>query len=146
MSTRTSADSSCSSWGEDFNGLPAHVQQSSTPMPFSSTLYQQQPEASRFNFHYQGLAGILPPENLSVTSSASKTAKLKHPCDLPALLVDRETSRYDVWGFSNDSPLASTLTEDDFLEMVSVAIHNDNIIHLEYAVQTYILDELVLSK
>lgn len=113
-------DSSCSLRDEEYSGLPVHMPLSSTPMPFPSVLYQQQPEASGFNFHYQGSSGNFPPENLSVTSSTSKAAKLQHSYDLPALLVDRKTSRYDMWGFSNDSPLASTLTEDDLLEMVSV--------------------------
>ncbi|KAK4802500.1 hypothetical protein SAY86_000703 [Trapa natans] len=115
---RSFLDSTCSSQDEDYNGLPAYMQWPSAPMPYPSTLYQQQPEAGRFDFHYQGSAGILPPENLLAISNASKMGKSKKSCDLPALIVDMETSsQYDIRSFSNDSPLASTLTEDEFLEM-----------------------------
>ncbi|PKI41766.1 hypothetical protein CRG98_037848 [Punica granatum] len=118
---RTSVDSPCSSRDEEYGGPPVHMSWSSLPVSYPSVMYQQQPEAGRSNYQNQRSAGILPSENLLVASGSSKVTKPKDSRinrNLPALEVGREmSSRGDVWGLSTDSPLASTLTEDDFLDM-----------------------------
>lgn len=91
-------------------------------MPCPPFLYQQHAEVSKFHLAHQGSTGVTFPENLPLASGASKVARIKRSrmngnltnlqvqCDVP--------SRIDVWGLSAESPLASTLTDDDFLEMV----------------------------
>lgn len=92
---------------------------SQMPMPLSSTAYQQQAEATRFNSGYQRSAI---PESYSAIADAPVISNPKHPRldrNLPKIKLDRQISpTYDTLGLPADSPLASTLTADDFLEMV----------------------------
>ncbi|GAV79602.1 YTH domain-containing protein [Cephalotus follicularis] len=104
---------------EEYNVTPSHMSWARMPMPHPSFLYQHQAEASRFQFAHNNSAAfteILPP-----VSRTSEVGKTRNPCidgNLTKLQVDRETpSRIDVWGLPAESPLASTLSEDEFLEM-----------------------------
>lgn len=90
-------------------------------MPYPSFLYQHQGGPS--NFHLAQRCGG-DAENLPFTSLSSKFSRINHSCS--NLQVDCDlSSRYDFWGLSADSPLASTITEDDFLEMVSVLVFSN---------------------
>ncbi|KAJ9129042.1 hypothetical protein P3X46_034202, partial [Hevea brasiliensis] len=72
---------------------------------------------SRFHLAHQGPSGV----NLPLASSASKMSRMKQSQlngSLANLQVQCDVrSRNDAWALSAESPLASTLTEDDFLEM-----------------------------
>ncbi|KAF3448454.1 hypothetical protein FNV43_RR09167 [Rhamnella rubrinervis] len=72
---------------EEYNVPPAHLSWSQAPMLYSSLLYQHQAGASTYQFAHQR------------TSDSDVS------------------SQFDAWGLAGDSPLASALTEDDFLEM-----------------------------
>lgn len=106
---------------EEYHMPPLHMSMARTPMPYPSFLYQHQAGAS--NFHLAQRCGG-DAENLPFTSLSPKFARMNHPQingNLTNLQVDSDMSaRYDFWGLSAESPLASTITEDDFLEMVFV--------------------------
>jgi hypothetical protein len=95
---------------------------SRSPMLYPSLLYPHQADANRFHLASQSSTGSIFPKNLPVTTGASKFERTKHSHikgDLSNLQVDMDmSSRLDVWGLSAESPFTSTLTEDDFLEMV----------------------------
>lgn len=101
---------------------PVHPSWSQSPMLYSSLLYQHQNEAIRYQLAHGRTNGTTFPENIAVNSAASKRTRMKHSCKngyLPNLQVDRDVStRFDMWALTAESPLASGLTEDDFLEMV----------------------------
>lgn len=104
-SKRPCIEPPCSLGEEEYNVGPMHLSWSQTPMHYPSLLYQHQAEA-----------------NLPVNSVASKVTRAKHSRINgyhSNIRVDRDlSSRFDVWGLSAESRLASVLTEDDFLEMV----------------------------
>ncbi|KAJ6341896.1 hypothetical protein OIU78_009943 [Salix suchowensis] len=88
-----------------------------TPLPYPSFLYQQHDEASRFHLAHQGFTGVGFTDN-ALSSSASKVARMQQSRNTTNLRIHCEMpSRTDIWGLSAGSPLASTLTDDDFLEM-----------------------------
>lgn len=95
---------------------------SRTPMLYPSLLYPHQADANRFHLANQSSTGAIFPKTLPTTTGASKVERTKHSRingDLSNLQVDMDmSSRFDVWGLSAESPFASSLTEDDFLEMV----------------------------
>lgn len=90
-----------------------------SPMPYHPFLYQHQADPSRFPH-------TLAPEYFPTTKGASKVASMKNSSikkNLTNLQVNHDMStQYDVWDLSAKSPLGSTLTEDDFLEMVLVTL------------------------
>ncbi|CAB4279745.1 unnamed protein product [Prunus armeniaca] len=103
-SKRPCIEPPCSLGEEEYNVGPMHLSWSQAPMHYPSLLYQHQAEA-----------------NLPVNSVASKVTRAKHSRingHHSNIRVDRDlSSRFDVWGLSGESRLASVLTEDDFLEM-----------------------------
>ncbi|KAA8522320.1 hypothetical protein F0562_013319 [Nyssa sinensis] len=112
----------CALRDEEYNVAPVHMTWGGTPMLYPSLLYQHQAEATRFHLACQGSTGVFIPENLPVTSGASKVSRKKHSHvngSVTSVQVDQDNSpRFDAWGLSAErSPLASTLTEDDILEM-----------------------------
>lgn len=107
----------CSLGDGEYNVPSLHMPWVRTSMPYPSFLYQHHAEASRFHLAHQGLSGA----NLPLASGASKVSRMK-PSQLNGSLANLQVqidshSRIDTWGLSAESPLASTLTEDDFLEM-----------------------------
>ncbi|KAJ9147819.1 hypothetical protein P3X46_029937 [Hevea brasiliensis] len=108
---------SCSLGDEGYNIHSLHMPWVRTSMPYTSCLYQHGAEASRFHLAHQGPSGV----NLPLASSASKMSRMKQSQlngSLANLQVQCDVrSRNDAWALSAESPLASTLTEDDFLEM-----------------------------
>ncbi|XP_028802433.1 uncharacterized protein LOC114757520 isoform X2 [Neltuma alba] len=87
----------------------------SIPMAYPSLLCPNEAGANqRFNLTTSS-------ETFPTSSGSLKVAGTKRPhfsANIPKLQVDKDVaSQFDVWGFSAESPLASTLTEDDFLEM-----------------------------
>lgn len=103
---RPCTDAPCSLGNEEYNMPPLHFSWPGAPIPYPSVLYQT--EASRFHVTQQRDSGVL--EHLHVASGASKVGRMR-----PSI-----TESQAEWGWSAESPLASTLTEDDFLEMVLV--------------------------
>ncbi|PON57468.1 YTH domain containing protein [Parasponia andersonii] len=121
-SNRPCIEPPCSLGNEEYNDPPVHSSWSQSPVLYSSLLYQQQNEAIGYQFAHGRTNGIAFPENIAVNSAASsKIKRTKHSCNngyLPNLQVDRDVSpRFDMWGLTVESPLASGLTEHDFLEM-----------------------------
>ncbi|KAM6556919.1 hypothetical protein CsatB_003938 [Cannabis sativa] len=111
-----------SSYGEeDYNVPLMHSSWSQSPMLYSSLLYQHQNEAIKYQLAHCGTTGTNFPENVAVNSAASKVTRMKHSGNnkyLPNVQVDRDvSSRFDMWALTAESPIASGLTEDDFLEM-----------------------------
>ena len=92
------------------------------PLPYSPLLYQNQVELNRFHSTNHRFSGTRFTEILPTTSESSKVSETKRSHfsgHIPKLQVDRDVaSQLDVWALSAESPLASTLTEDDFLDMV----------------------------
>lgn len=88
-------------------------------MPYPSFIYQHQAGSNKFHLAHRSSADA---ENLSFHSPSTKFSRIEHSHlkgNLSSLQVGHDLpSRYDLWGLSAESPLASTLTEDDFLEMV----------------------------
>ncbi|XP_052293133.1 uncharacterized protein LOC102622363 isoform X4 [Citrus sinensis] len=122
---RPCIEPSCSLGDEEYHKPPLHVPLGKTPMPYPSFLYQHQGGPS--NFHLAQRCGG-DAENLPFTSMSSKFSRIYHSRkgNLSNLQVDCDlSSRYDFWGLSADSPLASTITEDDFLEMVLVPVFSN---------------------
>ncbi|CAA3011688.1 YTH domain-containing 1 isoform X1 [Olea europaea subsp. europaea] len=100
---------------EDFNVPLMHME----PMLYPSLLYQNQAEAGRFHLENLRTAGIYLPENSSIATAPSEVKQSKHSRTNGsfASIKDR-SSRIDGWGLSAERrPFASTLTEDDILEM-----------------------------
>ena len=89
-------------------------------MLYPSLLYPHQPEANRFHLGHQSSTGVIFPKNPPIATGSSKVEGMKRSRingDLSSLQVDMDmSSRFDVWGLS-----ASTLTEDDFLDMVLIS-------------------------
>lgn len=111
---------SCSLPGEEYNLSSMHM--TWTSMLYPSLLYQHKAEANRFHLAHQRSTGPFLPENLPISSGPSKVTRVKHPRisgNFTSVQVDHDmSSGFDVWNMSAErSPLASTLTEDDILEM-----------------------------
>ena len=121
-SKRPCIEPPCSLGYGEYNVPPVHPSWSQSPMLYSSLMYQHQNEAIRYQLAHGRTNGTTFSENMAVNSAASKITRMKHSCNngyLPNLQVDRDASpRFDIWGLTAESPLASALTEDDFLEMV----------------------------
>ncbi|KAF7810238.1 YTH domain-containing protein 1 isoform X1 [Senna tora] len=102
----------------DCNFYPGHMPWS-MPLAYPSLLCQNQVNRSRSANH--GFCVTTFNETFPITSGLSKVAGTKRPHfsgNMPKLQVDKDVaSQCDAWGFSAESPLASTLTEDDFLDM-----------------------------
>lgn len=96
----------------------------SMPMAFPSLLCPDQAEPNKSLPANQRFNVTTSSEIFPSSFGSSKVAGNKRPhfsANIPKLQVDKDVaSEFDVWGFSSESPLASTLTEDDFLEMVKV--------------------------
>lgn len=94
------------------------------PMMYPGLLYQHQIDASRFHADCHGANGMFLPEDLCIASGASKWKQSGYSQGNRSLTNIHEgpnlSSRFDVLGFSGESPLASTLTDDDILDMVRV--------------------------
>lgn len=141
-SKRPCVDSPCSLGNEEYNVPPGHMPWSRTPMLYPSLLYPNQPEANRFHLGYQSSTGVMFPNNPPITTGSSQVDGTK--CsringDLSNLQVDVDmSSRYEVWGLSAESPFTSTLTDNDFLEMVLVS-------HLSFFLLTEITNALFLA-
>lgn len=80
------------------------------PCLILSCFYQNQPEVNKFHSTNQRISGTMFTEILPTTSESSQVSGIKRSKDV--------ASQSDFWGLSSESPLASTLTEDDFLDMV----------------------------
>ncbi|OMO89693.1 hypothetical protein CCACVL1_07697 [Corchorus capsularis] len=103
---------------DDYNVPLLSMSWASTQMPYHPFFYQQQADSSRFHSkHLRTLAT----DYHAATTGASKVASLKNSRtnrNLTNLRVNHDMStQCDAWGLSAESPLGSTLTEDDFLEM-----------------------------
>lgn len=114
-------ETSCLLQDEEYNLPPLHI--TWTPMLYPSMLYQHKAEASIFHLAHKRSTGQYLPENLPLSSGPSKVSRIKHPQisgNFTHGPVDHDmSSGFDVWNMSAErSPLASTLTEDDILEMV----------------------------
>ena len=109
----------CSLGHEEYHMPPLHMSSTWTPMPYPPYFYQHQAEARQVHLAQRSNGDA---ENLPTSSPSSKLARMKHSRiigNLANLQVDHDkSSRYDFWGLSAESPLGSTITEDDFLEMV----------------------------
>ncbi|KAL2547379.1 YTH family protein [Forsythia ovata] len=99
---------------EDFNVPPMPME----PMLYPSLPYQHQAETGRFHLEHLRTAGIYLPDP-SITTGASKVKQSKHSrMNVSFASIKDRPSRFDGWGLSAErSPVASTLTEDDILEM-----------------------------
>ncbi|RZC31140.1 YTH domain-containing protein 1-like isoform X1 [Glycine soja] len=93
---------------EDCNFPPLHTSWS-MPLPYSALFYQNQPEVNNYHSTNQRISGTMFTEILPTTSESSQVSGIKRSKDV--------ASQSDFWGLSSESPLASTLTEDDFLDM-----------------------------
>ncbi|XP_058009601.1 uncharacterized protein LOC110649441 isoform X3 [Hevea brasiliensis] len=107
----------CSLGDGEYNMPSLHMPWVRTSMPYHSFLYQHHAEASRFHLAHQGSSGV----NMPLPSGASKMSRMKHS-QLNGILANLQLKgdvhcQNDAWALSAESPLASTLTEDDFLEM-----------------------------
>ncbi|GFZ01238.1 YTH family protein [Actinidia rufa] len=112
-SKRPCIEPSCAMRHEERDMPAVHMTWDQTHMLYPPLLYQHQAETSRFHLAH-----------LPITSGASKAPGTKHSQingSLNGVQLDRNnSSRLDAWGWSAErSPLASTLTEDDILEMCS---------------------------
>ncbi|CAI0414031.1 unnamed protein product [Linum tenue] len=90
-------------------------------MPYPSFFYHHPVDASRFHLGDQGPMRISIPENTGVacgpSKRASKTTFKPDGNAINPLLQHGGPSQMDFWGLSAESPHASTLTDDDFLDM-----------------------------
>lgn len=96
-----------------------------TPMPYPPVVYPNQDDLSRFHLAQQRGYGVAS-EYLHTSSGASNSR------------TDQEMSlRFNSWGLPLESPLASSLTDDDFLNMVVaylLVIYAENFIRLRLVV------------
>ncbi|XP_019172727.1 PREDICTED: uncharacterized protein LOC109168137 isoform X2 [Ipomoea nil] len=91
------------------------------PMMYPGLLYQHQIDASRFHADCHGADGMFLPEDLCIASGASKWKQSGYSQGSRSVTNIHEgpnlSSRFDVLGFSGESPHASTLTDEDILDM-----------------------------
>ncbi|XP_057449909.1 uncharacterized protein LOC130741124 isoform X2 [Lotus japonicus] len=104
-----------SSMGYNDCNLPSLHLPWSMPLPYSSSFYQNQ-DSSNQRFDETMYTGVLP-----ITSESSKVAGIKRSHfdgQISKPVVDKDVgSGFCAWDLSSKSPLASILTEDDFLNM-----------------------------
>lgn len=107
--------SSCLLQDEECNGPPANMSWT-VPLPYPS---YHQVEATG-TATYPIAAQDSPSQRLTATSGKSRNSKRANVNGNSSTLTDLEIyPQYDMWGLPVESPHASSLTEDDFLEMVS---------------------------
>ncbi|XP_012476021.1 uncharacterized protein LOC105792151 isoform X1 [Gossypium raimondii] len=103
---------------QDYSVPPLHVPWPGTPMPYNPFFYQHQADPNRFHLTHPY---TLATEYFPTSMGASKVASMKNSRinrNLTNLQINHDMStQFDAWGLCAESPLASTLTEDDFLEM-----------------------------
>lgn len=113
-----SAEPPCSLGYEGYHMPELHMQFSGTTMSYPP-FCPNSAGASNFRLS-QGSAAVA--ENFPVASLSSKPTKIKRSQidgSLSNLQVDHDmSSRHDFCDLPAESPLVSTITEDDFLEMV----------------------------
>jgi len=108
---------------EDYKFSPFHMSWS-MPLPYSSPFYQNQPVVNESRSTKQRVSGTMLTETLPITSSVSPQLsgikRAHYSGHIPELPTKNDvSSQLDFWGVSPGCPLAgSTLTEDDFLDMV----------------------------
>ncbi|CAK7335407.1 unnamed protein product [Dovyalis caffra] len=108
---------SCYTGDGEYTVPPLQMPWARTPVPYPSFLYQQHDEASRFHLAHQGPTGAGLTDS-ALGSSVSKVARMKQSRNSTNLRIHCDvSSRTGIWGLSAESPLASTLTDDDFLDM-----------------------------
>ncbi|KAG9145056.1 hypothetical protein Leryth_018344 [Lithospermum erythrorhizon] len=84
---------------------------------YPALLYQNQAEASIYHLARQRPSDTID-ERLSIPHRASEAKRSKNNGRPSRVHVDQEIPAYDAWGFSSErSPLTSTITEDDILDM-----------------------------
>ncbi|KAJ8766179.1 hypothetical protein K2173_021696 [Erythroxylum novogranatense] len=89
-----------------------------TPIPYSTFFHQHHSQSNRHHLAQQGSNGVTFPRNLSFASGGIvRTTDSCTNRNLAHQVQGDVPSRVDVWGLSTESPLASTLTDDDFLDM-----------------------------
>ncbi|XP_044486939.1 YTH domain-containing protein 1 isoform X3 [Mangifera indica] len=139
---RPCAEPPCSFGDEVYHMPPLQMSLTRKPMPYPSFLYQHQAGSNKFHLDHRHAEDA---DNLPFHSPSTKFSRIKHPClkgNLSSLQVDHDlSSRYDLWGLSAESPLASTLTEDDFLEMSYeeyLAVHSRSIKELCHPVSIFV--------
>ncbi|KAL5815316.1 hypothetical protein ACOSQ4_025957 [Xanthoceras sorbifolium] len=117
-SKRSCIELPCSLEDEEYHMPVLHMSLTRTHTPYPPYLYQHQADARKVHLAQRSNGDA---ENLPTSSPSSKLARMKHSRidgNLTNLHVDHDmSSRYDFWGLSAESPLGSTITEDDFLEM-----------------------------
>jgi len=108
---------------EEYNFPPFHMSWS-MPLPSSSLFYQNQPVVNEFRSTKQRFSGTMLTETLPINSCASSQVsgvkRAHYSGHIPELQTKKDVPcQLDFWGLSPGYPLAgSTLTEDDFLDMV----------------------------
>lgn len=121
-SKRPCIEPPCSLGDEDYNVALMHPSWTQSPFPYPSLMYQQQSEAIRYQLAHGRTNGDTFPENFTVNYTASKFTRTKNSCNngyLPNIQVNSDASPHvHSWGLTAESPRASVLTDDDFLEMV----------------------------
>ncbi|CAN0841594.1 30-kDa cleavage and polyadenylation specificity factor 30 [Linum grandiflorum] len=105
----------------EYNGPQIHMPWGRTPMPYPSFLYHHPAEANGFHLNNPGSMNTAMPESQHLACSPSKASRKAnfhvngnfiHP-----LVPHGVPSQPDFWGLTAESPRASTLTNDDFLDM-----------------------------
>lgn len=98
----------------------------SMPMAYSSIFSQNQAEGNKFHSTNQKFSGRMFTEIPPITFKSSKVAGIKRSHfsgRTPTILMEKDVaSQFDEWGLFSECPLASSLTDDDFLDMVLVKI------------------------
>lgn len=111
-----------SSIGDEGCNFPLLHLSSSMPVANSSLFFQNQAEVNKFCSLNQRFSGTVFSEVSPLSSESSKVAGSKRSHfdgHIPNVLMDKGVaSRFDDQCLSSESPLVSTLTEDDFLDMV----------------------------
>ncbi|CAN1186321.1 Zinc finger CCCH domain-containing protein 45 [Linum perenne] len=118
----------------EYNGPQIHIPWGRTPMPYPSFLYNHPPDASSFRLGNPGSTSTAMPENRHLDCSPSKASRKAnfHPNGhlIHPLVPHGGPSQLDFWGLTAESPRASTLTNDDFLDMTYeqyLEVHNRSI-------------------
>lgn len=91
-------------------------------MPYPPAVYPNQDDLSRFHLAQQRAYGVAS-EYLHTSSGASNSRT-----------EQQNSLRFNSWGLPLESPLASSLTDDDFLNMVVaylLVIYAENLIRLQ---------------
>lgn len=111
-----------------------------TPMLYPPLLYQNQVEANRFPFTHHGSAGSFTIEDSHVSEGPSNMSRTKNSyfsgCPNNVQGDHNDSSRFAGWRPA-ESPLGSTLTEDELLEMVLYVYTYIFLIRLYFLPQIY---------